>query len=63
MVATKASKRRALNTLLNAAENYAFRGAGHPEDQPAIEYQYLRAINAIERLLDIKETAELEDLD
>lgn len=58
---SKASNRRALNNLLAAAENYAFRGSGHPEDEPQIELDYLRSINALERLLGLKETKELPE--
>ncbi|HVJ70727.1 MAG TPA: hypothetical protein VM531_04320 [Sphingomicrobium sp.] len=57
--ASRRLKRAALESLLYWAEVYAFKGAGHPEDKPRTEAEYLAAINKIERILDIKETKKL----
>ena len=53
-------KRRALKVLLECAEQYFARGAGHPDDIQAIETDYLHMLNRVERMLDLDITEELK---
>lgn len=44
--------RRRLARFERAVEAYAFKGAGHPEDIPAVEAEYARAKHLLLRHLD-----------
>lgn len=49
-------KMRAISAAIDkfdqAAQAYAFKGAAHPEDQPAIQHQYNKARAALEALIE-----------
>ena len=47
---------RSLNNLLAKADDYAFMGSMHPDDQPDIEAAYKRAVLAMRRLINRLET-------
>ena len=47
MIAIKA----AITRFDNAAQEYAFRGAAHPEDRSEIKEEYVRARESLERMI------------
>lgn len=47
----------AITQFDNAAQEYAFRGAYHPDDRPAIEERYLRARQRLEQRIAAAVTA------
>jgi hypothetical protein len=47
---------RRLNTLLQAADAYAFQGAAHPDAQDGIKDDYDRAVDSMRQLIARLET-------
>ena len=42
---------KTLNALLDAASDYAFLGAAHPDDQDSIEARYHRLVRSMRKLI------------
>jgi len=54
------TKRAALRNLLIVADTYAFKGTMHWDEHDDMDRQYLRAINRMEKILDLPLTKKLE---